>query len=113
MGLTGKLEDGKVKFHPSAALFHPLEKRLYLISNIGKLLLIAESIGNIDEVYRLDPKIYEQPEGIAFTRDGTMYISNESKKGKPTLLKFSYKNKGTAAGIKSFPIIFRCKLTLL
>ena len=39
---------------------------------------------------KLKKKIHEQPEGIVFAQDGTMYISNEGKEGKGKIYKFAY-----------------------
>ncbi|MBD0332427.1 MAG: SdiA-regulated domain-containing protein [Chitinophagaceae bacterium] len=86
-----KLKDGRVELKPSAAAIHPLQKRLYILSSAGHLLLITDLKGKVQEVYRLNPTFYPQAEGIAFAPNGDMYISNEAKLGKPTLLKLNYK----------------------
>jgi uncharacterized protein YjiK len=91
------LKDTDADFKPSAAAIHPVEKRLYILSSAGQLLVIADLEGNILEAYKLHPDLYPQAEGIAFAPDGTMYISNEGKFGKPFLLKFPYRGKGTVA----------------
>ena len=84
----------KGKFKPSAAAIHPLTGEIYLISSIQKLLLITDSEGNFKEVYKLDPGIYKQPEGIAFTPQGDMIISNEfAEIGAATLLLFRNKKR--------------------
>jgi uncharacterized protein YjiK len=38
--------------------------------------------------------LYPQAEGIAFAPNGDLYISNEAKLGKPTLLYIPYKPSG-------------------
>jgi uncharacterized protein YjiK len=88
------LKDGKVEFDPSAAAMHPLDKKLYILSGGGHLLVICEPRGKVDAVYRLNPTFYPQAEGIAFASNGDMYITNEAKLGKPTLLKIVYKPSG-------------------
>lgn len=85
------LKDGKVHFEPSAAAIHPIEKRLYILSSAGNLLVVTDLKGNVQEVFRLNPSLYPQSEGIAFAQDGDMYISNEAKLGKPSLLYIPYK----------------------
>lgn len=87
-------KDGQVEFKPSAAAIHPIEKRLYILSSAGHLLVITDLLGKVQEVYRLNPTFYPQAEGIAFAANGDMYISNEAKMGKPTLLKIAYNPPG-------------------
>jgi hypothetical protein len=85
------LKDGKVEFKPSAAAIHPVEKNLYILSSAGQLLVITDRKGKVQSAYRLNPTFYPQAEGIAFAENGDMYISNEAKLGKPTLLHLPYK----------------------
>jgi hypothetical protein len=92
--VKNSLKDGKVDFEPSAAAIHPLEKRLYVLASSGNLLVITDFKGKVQEVYRLNPTLYPQAEGIAFAPNGDLYISNEAKLGKPTLLYIPYKPSG-------------------
>lgn len=85
------LKDGKVDFEPSAAAIHPIEKQLYILSSAGNLLVVADLRGAVRNVYRLNPTLYPQAEGITFAPNGDMYITNEAKLGKPTLLHIPYK----------------------
>ena len=78
-------------FRPSAAAMHPIEHRLYIISSINRLLVIASREGKIQEVYHLKHKLFNQPEGISFAPNGDMYVSNEAGDGVADILKFSYK----------------------
>lgn len=89
------LKDGKVEFKPSAAAIHPIEKYLYILSSAGQLLVITDRKGIVHSAFRLNPNFYPQAEGIAFAENGDMYISNEAKLGKPTLLKLPYKSQRT------------------
>jgi len=88
------LKDGKVEFKPSAAAIHPLTNKLYILASSGNLLIIADKMGKVEDVFRLNPSIYPQAEGIAFAPNGDMFISNEAKLGKPSLLKLAIKHKG-------------------
>jgi uncharacterized protein YjiK len=85
------LKDGKVEFKPSAAAIHPLLKKLYVLTSAGQLLVVTNMKGKVEEVYRLNPTLYPQAEGITFAPNGDMYVSNEAKLGIPTLLKLVYK----------------------
>lgn len=78
------------KFQPSAIAIHPIENNIYILSSVGKQLLILSKEGKIKNLIKLNKKIYQQPEGICFAPNGTMYISNEGKHGKATILQFIY-----------------------
>lgn len=86
------LKDNDAKFDPSAAAIHPINKRLYVLSSAGNLLVIADNRGKIIEAYELNPEQFPQAEGIAFTPNGDMFITNEGKYGAPTLQQFKYHN---------------------
>ena len=87
------LKDGEAEFSPSAAAIHPLQKKLYILSSAGNLLVITDLKGKVERAFRINPDLFPQAEGIAFTPRGDMYISNEAKLGKPSLLTFRYRNK--------------------
>jgi uncharacterized protein YjiK len=76
---------------PSALAVHPISGDIYILSSIGKLLIILTEKGTIKEVRVLDKKIHVQPEGLTFDADGTMYISNEGKTGMGKLHVFKMK----------------------
>ncbi len=78
------------KLQPSAAAIHPILQKLFILSSASNQLVIADLDGNVDSVYKLSPKLFPQPEGIAFSNKGDMYITNEAKTSKPTLLKFPF-----------------------
>lgn len=82
----------KIKFHPSAAAVNPVTKDLYILSSVNKIMAISSKKGKIKEAYFLDPKLFKQPEGLAFTPAGDMLISNEAAaSGAPNILFFKYK----------------------
>lgn len=86
------LKDDDAKFDPSAAAIHPINKRLYVLSSAGNLLVIADNRGKIFEAYHLNPEQFPQAEGIAFASNGDMFITNEGKYGSATLQMFKYHN---------------------
>jgi uncharacterized protein YjiK len=71
-----------LQFNPSALAFHPQTDLLYILSSAGKTFMILDRSGNIRHLGRLKKKIHTQPEGIAFSSDGTLYISNEGSGNK-------------------------------
>jgi hypothetical protein len=72
--LTG---DKKIKFRPSALAFNHRTNEWYIISSINKLLVVTDSNWKVTAAYKLNPALYIQPEGIAFDKNGNLYISNE------------------------------------
>ncbi len=77
-GIAGAMGQKSMKFKPSAAAIHPFDGKLYIISAVNKMLVVADRQGRTQEVYMLPPGLHKQPEGIAFAPDGTMFISNEA-----------------------------------
>lgn len=80
---------GEQKLHlkPSAAAINPVTNDLYILCSVNKLLVVTDREGNFKNVFALNDKIYKQPEGITFTPDGDMIISNEyNKSGSANLL---------------------------
>ncbi|NPA67664.1 MAG: hypothetical protein GXO50_03545 [Chlorobi bacterium] len=85
------LPDGDISFQPSGIAIHPISKNIYITASVGKSLIILSPKGKILSVTKLDKKIFPQPEGICFDSVGTLFISNEGKNKKATILKFSPK----------------------
>ena len=85
------LKDDTAVFKPSAAAIHPITGKLFIVASVGKLLVVADKKGNVEQVFRLDPNLFNQPEGITFAPNGDLYISNEGGGGIATILKFVYK----------------------
>ena len=77
-------------FGPSGLAVHPKSGDIYITSSVGKLLVVINRDGDIKHLVKLKKKLHEQPEGIVFAQDGTMYISNEGKNGKGKIFKFAY-----------------------
>jgi len=51
-------------------------------------MVIASDKGVVEEVIKLDPVLYNQPEGLTFAPNGDLYISNEGGEGTATIFKF-------------------------
>lgn len=85
------LNDDKAEFKPSAAGINPVNGKLYIVASVGKLLVIADKNGKVEQAIRLDPVLYNQPEGMTFAPNGDLYISNEGGEGIATILRFTYK----------------------
>ncbi len=85
------LNDETADFKPSAAAVSPITGKLFIVASVGKLLVIADNKGNVEQVFRLDPALFNQPEGLTFAPNGDLYISNEGGEGIATILKFGFK----------------------
>lgn len=93
--VDSKLGEKKLKIKPSATAINPVSNDLYILSSINHLLIVTDRAGNFKEVFELDPAIYKQAEGIAFTPAGDMIISNESHEtGLANILIIKNKKKG-------------------
>ena len=57
---------------------NPLTNEVFIVSSVNKTLVITDSSGLIKNVYALNPSLYKQPEGLAFTPAGDLLISNEA-----------------------------------
>jgi hypothetical protein len=82
-----------IKVRPSATAIHPMTGELYVLSSIDKLLVIVDKNYRFKEAYKLDSKKFKQPEGITFTPNGDLFISNEGADvGYANILLFPYKS---------------------
>lgn len=70
----GKIENS---ISPSDLAVHPLTGDIYILEGTKPKLLIMNSKGALISLYDLKGADFPQAEGIAFSADGKMYISNE------------------------------------
>jgi DNA-binding beta-propeller fold protein YncE len=93
--IAEKLAMNKFKFRPSAAAINPATNELYILSSLNHLIVVTDRQGRFKSLYELDPSIYNQPEGLAFTPWGDMIISNEANEiGLANILIIKNKKKG-------------------
>ena len=83
------------EFAPSSLAVHPLTGNIFVLSSVNNVLLVLNQQGEIQEMTKLKKDQHFQPEGICFDEEGTMFIANSSKDGKPAKL-FEYKMQKTA-----------------
>jgi len=83
--------EGEVSFKPSGIAVHPVTGNIYVLASVGKTLAVLNPQGRILALISLNKKIHKQPEGICFSPDGTLYISNEGKGSKGTIMEFYMK----------------------
>ena len=85
--LIGTESAGK-KFEPSGIQKSPAGGSFLLISSTGNSVIEISKNGKMTAKEKLNPEVHEQPEGIAFLKDGTLVISSEGKSGKGSIAKY-------------------------
>ena len=87
--IASTLGRSKEQFKPSGLAFHPITNELYIISGVNRALAVYDEDLKLRTAVELPKKHFKQPEGICFSEDGTLFISNEgrSKKGRITVFK--------------------------
>jgi uncharacterized protein YjiK len=73
-------------FAPSSIAVNPLDNNIYILSSVNNILLVIDMQGKILEINKLKKDNHIAPSGICFDEEGTMYITNEAKDGKPAKL---------------------------
>jgi uncharacterized protein YjiK len=76
----------KKEFRPSEIAIHPITGHVYLLEAKSPKLLILDAQGKALDLHFFDRETFYQPEGITFSDNGTIYISNEGSSGPPTIL---------------------------
>ena len=75
-------------FKPSCIARDPQTGHFWIISSVGRLLVVVNRKSEIMYVERLRSGLFNHPEGICFSPNGTLFVSNEGDEGVPTLLIF-------------------------
>ena len=78
-------------YEPSAIAVHPITGEWYILTSVGKRLLITSRKAKIIYSEPLDPEQFIQPEGICFAPNGDLFIASEGQKKKGYILKFPYR----------------------
>lgn len=77
-------------FSPSGIAKNPIDNNYYMLSTVGKSMMILNERSEILDMMYLDHAAYIQAEGICFDAQGNMYISNEGKGLRSNILTLSY-----------------------
>ncbi len=75
----------KRNFSPSALAYNAPD--FILLSSADHLIARIDTDGNTISAARLDPAIYEQPEGLAIGPNGSLYISSEGQNASAKLFR--------------------------
>ncbi|WP_298247891.1 SdiA-regulated domain-containing protein [uncultured Christiangramia sp.] len=80
------------RLRPAEIEIHPISSEIYILdAKLPKLLILSPS-GIIKKIYKLNEDDFSQPEGLTFTPDGTLYISNEAGSNAANILKVKLNN---------------------
>jgi uncharacterized protein YjiK len=86
-------DEDELDFSPSALAVHPSTGHLYLLSSKGKMIVVMNRKSEIVYIQKLEKEEHPQPEGLCFDREGNLYISNEGKDGKASVLVYRHRPK--------------------
>ena len=75
------------RIQPSDIAIHPTTGNIYILEGTNPQLLILDATGNIQNRYKINGADFSQPEGMTFSPNGDLYISNEGKKSEGNILK--------------------------
>lgn len=76
-------------FKPSALAVHPGSGDVYVLSSTDQALIVLGSDGRLRHAWRLPEEQLEQPEGLAFSPGGDLFIASEGVDGPAMLLRFA------------------------
>ena len=88
-----KKNKAKNSISPSDLGIHPIDGNLYILEGTKPKLLIMSPSGKMLSLYELDDTNFPQPEGLTFSPDGKLYISNEGNKKEGNILQVELLNK--------------------
>jgi uncharacterized protein YjiK len=80
------------RFRPSEIEIHPETGKIYLLDAKNPRMLVMNQKGKFEKVYKLNEDEFNQPEGITFKPDGSLYISNEAGRDPANILEVEFKN---------------------
>lgn len=80
---------GKEKFMPGEIGIHPKSGEIYILDGSEPKLLIAGKEGSLKEIIIFNRKEFANPEGLTFSPEGELYISNEAEITPANILKVS------------------------
>jgi hypothetical protein len=87
---VGFMDTKNKKILASALAMHPITRQWYILSHLNSCVLIADENFNVLQHINLVRSLFLQPEGIAFTPNGDLYISNEGDESSGYIIKFTY-----------------------
>ena len=83
---NGKGKNPSNNLQPSDIGIHPVTGEIYVAESANSHLLILNPDGSIKARYNLSKTDFSQPEGITFSPQGDLFISNEGRKNSGNIL---------------------------
>ena len=80
------------KTQPSDLEIHPSTGDIYIIDGPNQKLLVMSAEGVEKDLHQLNSSDFAQPEGIAFSKSGELFISNEGKKSSGNIIQVEIDN---------------------
>ncbi len=77
-------------FRTSAIAIHPTTGKLYVLSSLNNLIAVLSPAGSVERIIELIGRDFNQPEGLAFTSDGRLFVSNESNGRMANVIEITY-----------------------
>jgi len=74
------------RLRPSDIAIHPKTGDYYIIEGRNPKLIILQPDGIVQKIVKLSRKNFNQPEGITFSPDGKLFISNESGESRANIV---------------------------
>jgi len=65
------------KLRPSGIAVHPITGEIYMVASVGSALVVFDNSGKPKNLTLLKKSLFPQPEGITFSPNGDLFISNE------------------------------------
>ena len=90
--VTGLKGNDAKYFAPSAIAVTPDDRHIYVLSSVGKMLVVLDIRGNIVAVAPLPRRVHRQPEGLAFDTHGSLYVANEGRDRAGSVYRFDPKD---------------------
>ncbi len=78
-------------FRPSGITMYGKDE-LCIVSSRSKEILIMDDQGTLPRVFKLNPSLFRQPEGITTGPGGELFIANERKDKEPYLYRYNHIN---------------------
>ncbi len=87
--IKNNTEEGK--FNPSGIARNPVSGTFFIIAARGNTIIELSKEGELLNQADLPESVHKQAEGIAFSSDGTLYISDEGRGGTPVIAVYPLK----------------------
>lgn len=83
----------KYVLKPSGIAADPLSDYLYVISSVGRIMVVINRESRLQHLELLPPDVFPQPEGITFNAAGDLFLSTEGGGGKAKLVTYKRRPK--------------------